>query len=227
MLKVGDIVPCYTDWNNANPKIISYYGKLLELLKDDIEYEIVHEEMPENKQMVYYKQTWLVEVGTRLEKIRINSYEENQVVSQKVIKNFCVLKQIGIHSKTTDEENEDIRNKYMMTEGSIAKVKNIITGEIDIVILDNDDMQRIYNINSTQYVYKPVLLSKSIRHLVNNEQFTFNSLMQITFNTISCADDCPLKWKPKYIHQAQTIYKVITGKSLNINLCELKKILLK
>lgn len=227
MLKVGDIVPCYADWNSPNPKIISYYGKLIELIKDDVEYEIIHEEMPENKQMIYYRQTWLVEIGTRFQEARENSFPKKQVVSQRFIKNFAVLKQIGIHSKTTEEENDNIRNKYTLNEGSIAKMKNIISGDTDIVIISSDDMNRIYNMNSTEYVYKPIALNKKIRHLINNEEFRFDNLMRITFETISCEDDCPLKWRPKYIHQAQIMYKVITGKSLNIDLWELKKILLK
>lgn len=227
MLKAGDIVPCYVDWNNQNPQIIDCYVKLIELLKDDTEYEIIHEEMPENKQMIYYKQTWLVELGTRKEIVYHNGIPVKEVKSQRTTRNFSILKQIGIHAKTNNQQNEEIRNKYMLTEGSIAKVKNTIVNEMDIVVVDTDDIQRIYNINSTEFVYKPVLLDKRIRHLVNNDAFTFNSLMDIKFNTINCEDNCPLKWKPKYLHQAQIMYKVITGKNLNIDLCELKKIILK
>lgn len=227
MLKVGDIVPCYADWNSANPILIDYYGKLIELLEDNVDYELIYDEMPENKQIVYYKQTWLVEIGTRKEIVYKHTIPEKQINSQRSIRNFAVLKQIGIHSKTDGNQNEEIRNKYMMTENSIAKIKNIITHDTDIIVLDKDDMSRIYNMNSTEFVYKPVLLDKRIRHLVNNEEFTFNSLMNITFNTINCEDECPLKWKPKYLHQAQIMYKVITGKNLNIDLCELKKIILK
>lgn len=227
MLKAGDVVPCFVDWNSPNPQVIDCYVKLIELLTDETEYEIIHEEMPENKQMIYYKQSWLVELGTRKETVYKNSLPVKEIVSKRTVRNFSILKQIGIHAKTTNAQNEEIRNKYMLTEGSIAKVKDTISNKVDIIIVDDDDMKRIYNINSTEFVYKPVLLDKRIRHLVNNEEFTFNSVMSIKFNTINCENDCPLRWKPKYLHQAQTMYKVITGKNLNIDLCELKKILLK
>lgn len=229
MLKAGDIVPCYVDWNSPNPKVISCYGKLLKLIKDDIEYEIIHDEMSENKQYIYYRQIWLVEVGTRLQEVQEYGItkQTKEVVSQQSIKSFCVLKQIGIHSKTTEEENDKIRNKYSFTEGSIAKMKNIITNDVDIVKINSDDMERIYRVNSTEYIYKPIRLNKKIRHLINNKVFKFDFLMRMTFETISCADECPLKWKPEYVHQAQIIYESIIGKPLNVDLCELKKILLK
>lgn len=224
MYKCGDIMPYYSDWNKLNPEIIEGYGKLIERIDENDDYEIIYDEMPEAKQEIYYRQRWKIQIGTRKRVISENGLTVTKIVPEYTIKNFSTLKQIGIHNK--ENNTTIVRNKYNFKEGHIAKMKNIVTGKVSIVKLNKDDMYRIYNAKSTLYEYKPILLEKRTKKFVDNEKFKFDSFINIKFKTIECIDDCsdcPIDWRPKYLHQAQEIYKIMTNKDIDIDVVELKK----
>jgi len=224
MYKIGDIIPYYTDWDSPNPQIIEGYGKLIKRLDDDTNNEVIYDEMPEAKQEIYHIQKWQVEVGMRKRTVSEKGLTVNKVVSECIVRRFSVLKQIGIHNKNNNTVS--IRNKFNFKESHVAKMKNLSTNKVSLVVLNKDDMYRIYNPNSTNYEYRPILLDKRTKKFVDNDKFRFDSVINIHFKTIECVDncdDCPIDWKPKYIHQAQEIYKIMTGLDLNIDINELKK----
>lgn len=226
MYKVGDIIPYYSDWNKKTPEIIEGYGKLIERIDDDDNYELIYDEMPEAKQEVYYRQRWKLEIGTRRRTISERGLTVTKVIPEYVVRSFSILKQIGIHDKKNN--TTAVRNKYNFREGHIAKVKNVVTSKLNITKLDKDDMYRIYNDRSTNYEYKPILLDRKTKRFVENDKFKFDTLLNIKFKTIECKDncaDCPIDWKPKYLHQAQEIYRIMTNQELVIEPEDVKRIL--
>ena len=230
MYNVGDIVPYYNDWDSENPQLIEGYCELVELLNsDDIATERIYHEMPENKQKIYYVQTWKVKLGTRKKYENYNKKSEYTITPIYTVRKFSILKQIGIHKKTDELQNEKKLNKYAFQKGNVAKIKNIVDNTIDLITLSDSDIHRIYNNIDSQIIYRPVLLEKTIKHLINNEEFWFDSNMNIHFMTINCSNGeaCPIKYRPKYLHHIQSLYKIITNKDLKLNLDEIKKIIFK
>ena len=231
MVNIGDIVPYYLDWDSPNPQIIEGYGKLIEIIDEDpLLRDRIYEEMPENKQKIYYIETWIIQTGnTKTKKLILGEYKyviEPIIIRRKV----SILKQIGIHKKTDAEQNDKKINPYRFQEGSIAKKRNIVDKIITVERLTKEDMQNIHDMTRNQIEYRPILLVKEYRDLVNNEEFSFNSSMNLTFKTINCKEDgdsCPIKYKPKYLHEVQSLYYVLTSENLKLNLDEIRKTAIK
>ena len=95
-----------------------------------------------------------------------------------------------------------------------------------LVIINKEDMYRIYNEKSTEYSYKPILIDKRNYRLLDNDEFKIDSKLNIKFKTINCDNDCPLHWNPTYFHECQNVFNVITNKELQIDVDALKKALI-
>ncbi|HMT01975.1 MAG TPA: hypothetical protein PKD00_01480 [Burkholderiales bacterium] len=227
MYKVGDIIPYYVDWDNKNPQILEGYGKIVDIIKEDFDYDLIYDEMSEGNQEIYTRlRAKLLVSSHKIRELKFGKMVDT-VEPYIIVRNISYLKQIGIHNHNTINTliKYENRNKFGFKEGNVAKMKNN-KNKAALVVINKEDMYRIYNEKSTEYVYKPILIDKRNYKLVDNDEFNIDSRLNIRFKTINCESDCPLHWKPTYIHECQNIFNIITNKELIIDNILLKKALI-
>lgn len=225
MYKIGDIIPYYVDWDSKEPKHLEGYGKIIEILPEPFAYDLIYDEQPEGSQEVYTRIRVKLLTQIIKNKVMREGVFVNELQPHIIVRNLSVLKQIGIHNSNVENTKlkYEKRNPYRFQEGNIAKLKSNITQTIKIIFIDKQDMYRIYNEKSTEYSYKPIAIDKRNYLLLENDEFKIDYLLNIKFKTISCENNCPIHWKPKYIHQCQNIFNVITGNELDIDIEKVKQ----
>ena len=227
MYKTGDIIPYFVDWDNKNPQVLEGYGKIVDIIKEDFDYDLIYDEMSEGNQEIYTRlKVKLLISSSKIREVKFGKTVQT-IEPYIIVRNISYLKQIGIHNHNTTNTliKYENRNKFGFREGNMAKMKNN-KNKASLVIINKEDMYRIYNEKSTEYSYKPILIDKRNYRLLDNDEFKIDSKLNIKFKTINCDNDCPLHWNPTYFHECQNVFNVITNKELQIDVDALKKALI-